>query len=139
MTPVSDRPRLVSEVTVMTPAQQGTPATNRRPNILYVHIDNLGMGELGCYGGGILRGADTGRLGPFAGGGLPPLGFFGRGPADAQPLGADDRSPSHPLRAGSGAMARCAGRFGGLGADHRRHPLGGPVRDRRVWQVAYRR
>ena len=28
-----------------------------RPNIIYFHIDNLGYGELGCYGGGILRGA----------------------------------------------------------------------------------
>ena len=30
-----------------------------RPNILSFHIDNLGMGELGCYGGGIVRGADA--------------------------------------------------------------------------------
>jgi arylsulfatase A-like enzyme len=36
---------------MMTAAQQATPATSGRPNILYVHIDNLGMGELGCYGG----------------------------------------------------------------------------------------
>jgi arylsulfatase A-like enzyme len=45
-------------------ARQATPTG--RPNILYVHIDNLGMGELGCYGGGILRGADTARLDRFA-------------------------------------------------------------------------
>ena len=34
----------------------------KRPNILFFHVDNLGMGELGCYGGGILRGADTRRM-----------------------------------------------------------------------------
>jgi arylsulfatase len=30
---------------------------SRQPNILYFHIDNLGQGELGCYDGGLRRGA----------------------------------------------------------------------------------
>ena len=37
-----------------------------QPNILYFFIDNLGYGELGCYGGGVLRGADTARIDQFA-------------------------------------------------------------------------
>ena len=37
-----------------------------KPNIVFFHVDNLGMGELGCYGGGILRGADTQRMDRFA-------------------------------------------------------------------------
>ena len=38
----------------------------RKPNILFFHVDNLGMGELGCYGGGILRGAVTKRMDAFS-------------------------------------------------------------------------
>ena len=29
----------------------------KRPNIIVIMADNLGWGELGCYGGGALRGA----------------------------------------------------------------------------------
>ena len=38
---------------------------SKKPNILFFHVDNLGMGELGCYGGGKLRGADTKRIDAF--------------------------------------------------------------------------
>ena len=37
-----------------------------KPNIIFFFVDNLGFGELGCYGGGILRGADTARIDRFA-------------------------------------------------------------------------
>ena len=30
-----------------------------RPNVLFVFVDNLGYGELGCYGGGAVRGVPT--------------------------------------------------------------------------------
>src|SRR5690348_2911969 len=32
-----------------------------KPNILFILMDNLGYGEVGCYGGGIVRGAATPR------------------------------------------------------------------------------
>jgi arylsulfatase len=40
--------------------------SDRRPNIVWFHVDNLGLGELGCYGGGKVRGADTARIDTFA-------------------------------------------------------------------------
>jgi len=46
-----------------------------RPNVIYFHVDNLGYGELGCYGGGILRGADTRRVDQFAAEGFRLLNF----------------------------------------------------------------
>ena len=36
-------------------------AQDRQPNIVLVFMDNFGWGELGSYGGGILRGAPTPR------------------------------------------------------------------------------
>jgi len=41
-------------------AQPVSDAT--RPNILFVLMDNLGYGEVGAYGGGVLRGAATPRI-----------------------------------------------------------------------------
>jgi arylsulfatase len=38
------------------------PQSAQRPNILFVLMDNLGYGEVGCYGGGVLRGAPTPRI-----------------------------------------------------------------------------
>jgi arylsulfatase A-like enzyme len=41
-------------------AAQAQPA--QKPNILFVLMDNLGYGEIGVYGGGVLRGAPTPRI-----------------------------------------------------------------------------
>jgi arylsulfatase len=49
------------------------PAT--RPNIVFMLADNLGYGEPGCYGGGILRGAPTPRIDQLAREGLRLLNF----------------------------------------------------------------
>ena len=37
------------------------PQAANKPNILFILMDNLGYGEVGCYGGGVLRGAPTPR------------------------------------------------------------------------------
>jgi len=47
----------------------------KKPNIVYFLVDNLGFGELGCYGGGILRGARTPRIDNFAHQGTRLLNF----------------------------------------------------------------
>jgi arylsulfatase len=48
--------------------QLATPAPQPRakPNIVFLLMDNLGYGEPGCYGGGILRGAPTPRIDKLA-------------------------------------------------------------------------
>ena len=52
--------------------QQGEKpaAAEQKPNIVFILTDNLGYGELGVYGGGILRGAPTPRLDKLASEGL---------------------------------------------------------------------
>lgn len=37
-----------------------------KPNIVFILMDNLGYGEVGCYGGGIVRGAATPRIDKLA-------------------------------------------------------------------------
>jgi arylsulfatase A-like enzyme len=46
-----------------------------KPNIVFFFWDNFGWGELGCYGGGVLRGAPTPRIDQLAGEGLQLLNF----------------------------------------------------------------
>ena len=42
----------------------------KKPNIVLILADNLGWGELGCYGGGMLRGAPTPRIDALAAAGI---------------------------------------------------------------------
>ena len=50
-------------------------AQQKRPNIVLVLMDNLGWGELGTYGGGVLRAAPTPRIDSLADEGLQLLNF----------------------------------------------------------------
>jgi arylsulfatase len=52
-------------LTLAVPAQ-----AQEKPNILFILADNLGYGELGCYGGGATRGAPTPRIDKLASEGL---------------------------------------------------------------------
>jgi arylsulfatase A-like enzyme len=54
----------------ISPAQAQQPPAGLRPNIVFMLMDNLGYGELGCYGGGIVRGAPTPRVDQLAAEGL---------------------------------------------------------------------
>jgi arylsulfatase len=52
-----------------------SPAGSKKPNIVFILVDNLGYGELGVYGGGILRGAPTSRIDKLASEGTRLLNF----------------------------------------------------------------
>jgi arylsulfatase len=47
-------------------AQSTTSVSGKKPNIVFILMDNLGYGELGVYGGGITRGAPTPRIDQLA-------------------------------------------------------------------------
>ena len=51
------------------------PNAVRKTNIVFILVDNLGYGELGVYGGGILRGAATPRIDQLASQGTRLLNF----------------------------------------------------------------
>jgi arylsulfatase len=91
------------------PAQ--TQAGDSKPNILYFHIDNLGIGELGCYGGGILRGADTRRIDQFAAQGTKLLNFAPE--AQCTPSRAALMTGRYSIRSGCHTIP-FAGEEGGL-------------------------
>jgi arylsulfatase A-like enzyme len=86
--------RFVPSGAAQTPPQRPVPVENKRvalaagdpgaadakapagkPNIVFMLTDNLGYGEPGCYGGGILRGAPTPRIDRLAAEGLRLLNF----------------------------------------------------------------
>jgi arylsulfatase A-like enzyme len=56
-------------------ASSSQAADAARPNIVFILMDNLGYGEVGCYGGGILRGAPTPRIDRLATEGTRLLNF----------------------------------------------------------------
>jgi arylsulfatase A-like enzyme len=74
-----------------------------RPNIVYFHVDNLGYGELGCYGGGILRGADTRRIDQFAREGFQLLNFAPE--AQCTPSRTALLTGRHAIRTGNHTVA----------------------------------
>lgn len=48
---------------------------DKQPNTVLVFMDNFGWGELGCFGGGVLRGAPTPRIDSLAQDGMRLLNF----------------------------------------------------------------
>jgi arylsulfatase len=70
---------------------------------VYFHVDNLGYGELGCYGGGILRGADTRRIDQFAQEGYQLLNFAPE--AQCTPSRAALLTGRHAIRTGNHTIA----------------------------------
>lgn len=69
-----------------------------RPNIVLIVADNLGWGELGCYGGGALRGAPTPRIDELARQGLLLQNFNVE--SDCVPTRSALMTGRHPIRTG---------------------------------------
>jgi arylsulfatase A-like enzyme len=70
-----------------------------KPNIVFVLADNLGWGELGCYGGGVLRGAPTPRIDALAEEGLRLTNFNVE--SDCVPTRSALMTGRHPIRTGA--------------------------------------
>ena len=70
----------------------------RLPYIVLILADNLGWGELGCYGGGALRGAPTPRIDRLASEGMRFLNFNVE--SDCVPTRSALITGRHPIRTG---------------------------------------
>lgn len=72
---------------------------NTQPNVILILADNLGWGELGCYGGGALRGAPTPRIDALALEGTRFLNFNVE--SDCVPTRSALMTGRHPIRTGA--------------------------------------
>ena len=70
-----------------------------KPNIVLILADNLGWGELGCYGGGAIRGAPTPRIDLLAQQGTRFLNFNVE--SDCVPTRSALMTGRHPIRTGA--------------------------------------
>lgn len=91
-------------------AEKPAAAIPDKPNIVFVMADNLGYGELGCYGGGILRGAPTPRIDKLASEGTRLLNY------NVEPQCTPSRSAlmtgRFPMRSGTMRVNRGGGPYG---------------------------
>jgi arylsulfatase len=76
-----------------------TTERKKPQNIVLVLADNLGWGELGCYGGGALRGAPTPRIDVLAQQGMKFLNFNVE--SDCVPTRSALMTGRHPIRTGA--------------------------------------
>src|SRR5271156_3377059 len=85
-------------------------AADKQPNIVLILMDNLGYGELGVYGGGILRGAPTPRIDALASEGLRLLNFNVE--AQCSPSRAALLTGRYAVRTGNGSVPIDTPRYG---------------------------
>lgn len=80
------------------------------PNVLFILMDNLGYGEVGCYGGGVLRGAPTPNIDGLAREGTKLLNF------NVEPQCTPSRScvmtGRHSIRSGTHSVPLTGGPYG---------------------------
>jgi len=85
-------------------------AQEARPNIVLVFMDNFGWGELGVYGGGVLRGAPTPRIDALAEEGLQLLNFNVE--AQCTPSRAAIMTGRYAIRTGNASVPLGVGAYG---------------------------
>jgi arylsulfatase A-like enzyme len=118
------------------PSKKPRAASDQKPNIVFFLWDNLGWGEVGCYGGGVLRGAPTPRIDALASQGLRLLNFNVE--AQCTPSRSAILTGRHPIRSGTHTIPITggAGRIDPLRGEHRADPLRFRVCDGDVGQMA---
>jgi arylsulfatase A-like enzyme len=85
-------------------------AADKQPNIVLILMDNLGYGELGVYGGGVLRGAPTPRIDQLAAEGTRLLNFNVE--AQCTPSRAALMTGRYAVRTGNGSVPIHTPRYG---------------------------
>jgi len=81
-----------------------------KPNIVLVFMDNFGYGELGCYGGGITRGAPTPRIDKLASQGIRLTNFNVE--VQCTPSRAALMTGRYAIRSGCGSVPITTGMYG---------------------------
>jgi arylsulfatase len=96
------------------PFSASRPAVARadKPNFVFILADNLGYGELGCYGGGLLRGAPTPIIDRLAREGLRLLNFNVE--SQCTPTRSALMTGRFPIRSGTGKVPRGGDKVAGL-------------------------
>ena len=85
-------------------------AKSEKPNIVFVFMDNFGWGELGSYGGGVLRGAATPRIDSLSEEGMRLLNFNVE--AQCTPSRAAIMTGRYAVRTGNGSVPLGVGGYG---------------------------
>jgi len=101
---------LLALFTVILPLLPGSSWAQEKPNIVLVFMDNFGWGELGAYGGGILRGAPTPRIDSLADEGTKLLNFNVE--AQCTPSRAAIMTGRYAVRTGNGSVPLGSGLYG---------------------------
>jgi arylsulfatase A-like enzyme len=92
-------------------AAESSSGGGNKPNIVFVLMDNLGYGELGVYGGGVLRGAPTPRIDRLAAEGTRLTNFNVE--AQCTPSRSAIMTGRFPIRSGTQSIP-IGGEFDGL-------------------------
>ena len=88
----------------------GTAHAQDKPNIVLIFMDNFGWGEVGCYGGGVLRGAPTPRIDSLAEEGMRLLNFNVE--AQCTPSRAAIMTGRYAIRTGNSEVPLGVGEYG---------------------------